>query len=283
MNMRWDNLQVLLAISRERSLSQAAQFLGMDQSTAGRRLTQLEAELGAVLFVRSKSGFAPTLAGESAIDHAKEVEANINRLVDDVSASDHSAVGTVRLMGNAWTLERLSDMAVAPFLIKNPELSLRTISLLRNSHVRGEATVAIWFEKAAEFGEFSVKLGEITYAVYQSKLHPPGNGWVVFYDEDSSRPIITSATRKLMAKGDSLRLTSTDAGVLRAAVASGVGRGLLPMCMAESDERLERVNQGPPEFKRTLWMQTHPDTVETKRIQVTLDWLRSVFSQVFSH
>jgi len=35
----WDNLKVALAISRTGSLTQAAQMLGIDQSTAGRRLS----------------------------------------------------------------------------------------------------------------------------------------------------------------------------------------------------------------------------------------------------
>jgi len=280
--MRWDNLQILLAISREGSLTQAAHFLGLDQSTAGRRLSQLEAELGVVLFVRSKSGFAPTLSGETAIAHAKKVEASINNLVDDVPSKSHSAVGTVRLLGNAWTLERLTNLTVAPFLAENPDLSLRTISLLRNSHIRGEASVGLWFEKAAKFGEIVVKLGDIEYAVYQSKQNPAETDWVVFYDEDITRTTVFSSTRKFMGTDDKIRLTSTDAGVLRAAIAAGVGRGLLPMCMAENDPRLERVNTGPAELTRTLWMQTHPDTIETKRIQVTLDWLRGAFTKAFS-
>jgi len=81
--MRWDNLQILLAVRWEGSLTRAAQFLGLDQSTAGRRLTQLEADLGAVLFVRSKSGFAPTQAGEAAILRAKEVEKHVIGLLDE--------------------------------------------------------------------------------------------------------------------------------------------------------------------------------------------------------
>ncbi len=279
--MRWDNLQILLAIYREGSLTRAAKFLGLDQSTAGRRLSALEAELGVVLFIRSKTGFAPTQAGDAAIVRALEVEASINGLVDDVTSSSHSAVGTVRLMGNAWTLERLSCQAVGAFLKKNPQLNLRTISLLRNSHVRGEASVSIWFEKKPESGEFSVRLGEVPYALYQSVSVDPGPNWVSFYDEDERRPMISSAISRLRQKGDTMRFTATDASILHCAVAAGVGRGLLPMCLAEADTRLKRINSGPPELMRTLWIHTHPDTVETKRIKVMLKWLRESFDQVF--
>lgn len=65
--MDWDNLKVALAFSRTGSLTQASQVLGIDQSTAGRRLGALEADLGAILFVRSKTGFSLTDAGEAAV------------------------------------------------------------------------------------------------------------------------------------------------------------------------------------------------------------------------
>ena len=62
--MDWNNLKVALTISRTGSLTRAAQVLGIDTSTAGRRLSTLEADPGVPLFVRTKAGFALTDAGE---------------------------------------------------------------------------------------------------------------------------------------------------------------------------------------------------------------------------
>lgn len=55
--MNWNDLKIVLAISRNQTQSAAAEGLGMDQSTVGRRLNTIEASLGTVLFVRSHSGF----------------------------------------------------------------------------------------------------------------------------------------------------------------------------------------------------------------------------------
>jgi len=33
---------------------------------------------------------------------------------------------------------------------------------------------------------------------------------------------------------------------------------------------------------RTLWMHTHPDTVETKRVKATIDWIGDEFARVFT-
>ncbi|TQV69840.1 LysR family transcriptional regulator [Denitrobaculum tricleocarpae] len=280
--MDWDNLKIALAISRAGSLTQAAQVLGIDKSTAGRRLSALEADLGTVLFVRTKAGFALTDAGEAAINRAVEVQSRIELLIDEVTRSDEGPVGTVRLLGNAWTLDRLTDIAVPGFLKAHPRLDLRMITRVPYSRVRGEASLALWFEVEPKDGEFTIELGQVPYAVYRSsdtKLR--SSEWVSFFDEDESRPIIAQAYRQSRQQRESVRLTATDAAILFTAVKRGAGKGLLPMCLAEADEGLVRVNDGEPELIRTLHLHANHDTVQTLRIQSTIRWLRETFTPAF--
>src|SRR3546814_7374217 len=127
--MDWDNLKVSLAISRTGSLTQAAQMLGIDQSPAGRRLSAPEGDLGIILFVRSKTGFALTDAGEAAIGQAVEVERRIERLKEAVLPPKEGPAGIVRLLGNAWTLDRLARPVMAPFLAAHPRLDRKSTRL----------------------------------------------------------------------------------------------------------------------------------------------------------
>ena len=280
--MDWDNLKVALAISRTGSLTQAAQMLGIDQSTAGRRLSALEGDLGVILFVRSKTGFSLTDAGEAAVEQAAEVERRIDRLKEAVVPPKEGPVGIVRLLGNAWTLDRLARTVMAPFLAAHPRLDLRIVTLTPRSPLRGEASLSLWFEAEPREGEFSIKLGDVPYAVYRSReAAAEGLGWVSFHDEDATRPAIARAHKRLRGKQEPLRMTATDAGIMLSAVRAGVGKGLLPMCLAEEDERLVRIQGGEPEFVRTLHVHAHPDTVESQRIQETIRWLRESFRGVF--
>jgi DNA-binding transcriptional LysR family regulator len=60
----WDDLRFFLAIARHGSLTAAARELRVAQSTVGRRLASLEANLGVRLLHRTPEGYTLTLAGQ---------------------------------------------------------------------------------------------------------------------------------------------------------------------------------------------------------------------------
>ena len=65
--MRWDDLRVSLAVARRGRLQAAGRALGLDPTTAGRRIGALEEALGAQLFERSPEGYALTEAGRGLL------------------------------------------------------------------------------------------------------------------------------------------------------------------------------------------------------------------------
>ncbi len=280
--MDWNNLKVALAISRTGSLTRAAQVLGVDTSTAGRRLSSLEADLGVPLFVRTKAGFALTDAGQSAIDRVMVVQNQISSLVDEVTESKEGPVGTVRLIANCWIIKRLTETAVSDFLQTNPLIDLRTLTRPPDNLVRSGASLSLWFETEPKDGAFTIALGKIPYAVYRSReAEHDVEGWVAFQDELSTFPLLERANRRLRQRSKDMRFTASDAQILMTAVGVGLGNGLLPMCIAGQDERLVRVSNGDPELERTLYIHAYHDTVQTLRIQATIKWLRESFERVF--
>lgn len=280
--MDWNNLKVALAISQTGSLTQAAQVLGVDTSTAGRRLAALEADLGVMLFVRTKAGFALTDAGEALINRAIDVQSRIELLVDEATESDAGPSGTIRLSGNIWILNRLTQTTLSSFLAAHPQIDLRTTARVPESRLRGGVSLSLWFELEPKDGAFKIALGKVPHAVYRAKTAKDDqSAWVAFYDEATASPLIERANRRLMGKDEPLRFTATDAGVLQNAIAAGLGRGILPMCLAEADERLARISGETPALERVLYLHAHHDTVQTQRVQSTIKWLRDCFEEVF--
>jgi len=284
MSFDWDDLKVLLAISRSGSLSGAAVLLGVDQSTVGRRVSALEAELGVILFVRSKTGFVPTEHGDTAIARAIEVEARTLKLTEEITHAGEGPVGLIRLVSNPWMLERLVNFGVPTLLARHPRLELRMMGgLAARTMGRGEPTLSLWFETPPNAGEFAVKLGDVPYAIYAPRDAPDPHelDWVSFWMPGASLRSPTHWLRTKQEPGDVVRFTASEAPVLQAAIRAGVGKGPLPMCLAELDAGLVRLNDGPPDYLRTLHLHVHPDTIHIARVQATMTWLRESFDPAF--
>lgn len=95
--MNWDDLHLFLAAYRARSLTGAGKTLGLDQSTASRRLASLEKALKARLFDRVPGGLAPTGLAERVLPIAETAEGAAAAFVREAEAADEAVEGVVRL------------------------------------------------------------------------------------------------------------------------------------------------------------------------------------------
>ncbi len=90
-------LDYILAISREGSISKAAQSLFMSQSSLSQFLSKIENELNTVLFVRGANGVRPTYAGEIFIENAKEMNLILKRVKNQILDIEYLRAGKVEL------------------------------------------------------------------------------------------------------------------------------------------------------------------------------------------
>ena len=97
MTMNWDDMRVFLAVARDGSLSAAARHLKVTQPTVGRRLGQLESDLGTRLFDRLPDGSVPTQAGEELLPIAEDMEKAAHALQRRQAIFADTVSGTVRL------------------------------------------------------------------------------------------------------------------------------------------------------------------------------------------
>lgn len=89
---------VLLAeIDRQRSISRAADRLGLAQPTVTRALSEIEGIFMTPLFVRSRKGLEPTPAGAVVLARARLALANAAALEQDLAALASGFQGTLRL------------------------------------------------------------------------------------------------------------------------------------------------------------------------------------------
>src|SRR6188474_630258 len=113
-DVRWDDIEIFLAVRRRGSLAAAATRLGVDTSTVSRRLAALEAALGVRLFDRTRTGLAPAPASDRVLAAAEAMEAAHARIARDASEIESLAEGVVRLS----TAPGMASMFVAPALVR---------------------------------------------------------------------------------------------------------------------------------------------------------------------
>src|SRR4051812_39356191 len=105
--LSWDDFRYVKAIADSRSLSGAAQALGVNHSTVFRRLGQIERQLVSRLFERGRGGYSLTSAGEEMVRLADRMGEEILAYERRVTGRDLRPSGELRITTNDLVLLHL--------------------------------------------------------------------------------------------------------------------------------------------------------------------------------
>ncbi len=277
--MDWDHLRFVLAVARAATLAGAARRLGVDQTTVARRLAAAELLLGARLFERVEGTLRPTAAGERAIARAARIEEEVRALGAGIDDGDATAAGVVRLTAVPILVNRLLVPALPQLRSAQPRIQLELVAEPRNlSLTRREADMALRLARPERGGSaVTRRLGLLGYAAYGPRgVAARGLPWIGY--EEGQRHLPQARWLAAAAQGGPpAPLLVNDAETLVRAVQAGLGRSLLPCCIADGDERLERL--GPEvALSREVWVLTHGDLRRHARIQAVIAWLEALFA-----
>lgn len=280
--MNWDDLRILLALMRCGSLTRASLMLGIDQSTVGRRLSTLEAALGATLFLRSKSGLIPTETGEKLVADAVEIERRADRIAEIAATRAFEPAGELRIMGDHWVLEHLAEHFLPSFLEAHPKVTLRLSASTPSFAAWTAATISLWFEDPPQMGEFAIKLADVPFALFAAKgAQAEDLGWVSMLDDSAARRIPARFLDTVRPRDAATHVVGNDPRFLQMAIRRGLGKGLLPACLGTADPDLRRVGGAETQVLRPLHLHAHPDTVQSLRVQTAIRALRETAPDLF--
>ncbi|HCS68121.1 MAG TPA: LysR family transcriptional regulator [Oribacterium sp.] len=125
--MELKDLQLLIAIYEEKSISHAAERLYMAQSSLSQFLTNYEQELGCRLFVRTASGVRPTEAGELLLSYAYRTVSEYKRVQDEMQDTAKLKSGSVILGINTFRGSYVLPPVVNAFHMKYPNIHIKVI------------------------------------------------------------------------------------------------------------------------------------------------------------
>jgi DNA-binding transcriptional LysR family regulator len=275
--MNWDDLRFLVVIARETSLAAAARRLKVDPTTVARRLRGVEDALGAALFVRRDGRWRPTPVGEEVLARALRIEEDIAGLGRVAAAGACAIKGLVRITAVGTVLAEFLLPRIDRLYLRHPDIRLEMIASNANLSVaRRETDIAIRLARP-ESGDFLIrKLADCAFAPYAPADGPaPRPGDWVGYETELEH---TAEMRWLAAQpGGALpRLCCNSVRGLAAAIAGGVGCGILPCFVGDADPRLAR--SGEAVLCRELWLLIHRDARQQAAVAAVADWLVEHFT-----
>jgi len=277
--VQWDEFRLLLAADRAGSLSGAARDLGVDATTASRRMKALEHALGLSLFVRTHGALGLTGEGRRLLDHARGMEREARALRTTVATLRDTPQGTVRLSAPPTLARCVICPAVGVLRERAPDLCLEVETEPANVRLEAwEADIAVRLGSPADLAETLLvrKLGLADYAVFEPASPSADPGWIAYPERFRHVPEATHVEQALEGRTPVLR--SNDPMAMALAVARGAGRAVLPVALAGFVPGI--VQAGAPVLTREIWAIRHPETGETSAVRAVHDWLAGLFGRV---
>jgi len=282
--MNWNDLRFVLAVARTQSFAGAARRLGVNESTAARRVAQSEQRLGARLFERNLGLLHPTEAGTAVITTAERVELEVQAVESAISGADKRAAGSVRLTSVPIVVNRLLVPALPRLLRDHPHLRIELIAEPRDlSLTKREADIALRLARPhKELRAISRRIGRLDYAVYgPSPKSTEPLPWITYDESMAALPQGRwMAERAIRDQREPPQVMVNDAEAILRSVKAGLGKSLLPIAIGDREPGLVRLGDGPVSLSRELWLMVHPELRDLTRIRVVIDWLVSVVAQL---
>jgi len=286
--MDWDNIRFFLAVYRLHSLRAAARQLGVDQATAGRRLSAFERQLGAKLFVHTPAGYVPTAAAELLRPCADRIEEEAQGMMRSAQGLDQRLTGQVRIATGEGIANGLVIRAVARVHQLHPDIRIVLLTARGFADVaRDEADIAVRIVRPTSTGLITRKIGALSARLYASPDYLARRGrprrGKGFKGHELIMPFPMSASPIIWCgeKTSEGRVALEANSMLSRAEAAMRGTGIaLPLDgIVTPGMRLKPIWPDRKQFY-DIWLVVHADVQRTARVRAVLDAITETFERV---
>jgi len=288
--MDWRALQDVVTVAETGSLSAAARRLNVSQPTVGRRIEQLEEQLGALLFNRTARGLVLTKVGEGILNHAKQMEEGALAIERIATGANQELQGNVRVsliedLGIQWIPQKLNEFHKEfPQLAIEVNIDNRNVDLLRR-----EADIAIRLARPEQADLICRKVGMLHFGLYASQSYLDEHGipehrrdlkdhFHVGFDEEMGH---TPQIKKLEALFDHGNIRHRSNSHMEMVEATRAGLGCTALCcfIGDTHTDLQRVLINEINYAREIWLVTHAEINSSARIRAVFDFLGNALEE----
>ncbi|MCM2403140.1 LysR family transcriptional regulator [Rhizobium sp. S153] len=266
-NIAWDGYQLFIEVARRGGLTGAASASGLSPATIGRRMVELERQLGRELFLRSQTGYRLTDDGHELLTHLGEMEAAIRRV--ETWRQGASARALVRIAAGTWVARLISQNFSAICTARDDFRIDLFIAEQRASLAHREADIGIRAFEPEEQNLAKVLLGEVAYAAYKARNNVEAE--VRWLAVDTENAISSYLRWPHENRPESIVVTVNRPHALRDLALAGAGVALLPCIVGDLEPRLERVGGEIEVLRHRQWIVMNNDDRHRPEIRVVVD------------
>ena len=287
MHVHAADLELFFAIHQGGAITQAATMLGLSQSTVSRRLAELEARLGASLFLRSRDGVHLTALGADWVAPARACWSTAR-------AAERACIGHLGadLVAEVTitSVHMVTDHVIAPALptlfAAHPHLRVRLLSTGQVMDIaRSQADIAVRLMRPQVGDLVAQRISQqpvvpVANAEVAARLadRPPVSWpWLNVGDLRQQPPPVSAWQT---AHGVVPRLVLNSGASQLVAVQSGVGVGWVVEQLRRDLGLVALPTADLPRFEVSLWMTTHRAQRDLPHIDVVWRWLEGLFKDM---
>lgn len=284
MDMKPNDLLVLLTVSRSAKFTTAAATMGLNHTTISRRIAALEKALGGRVLSRAAGGWELTELGAEAVRVAEQVEGAV-RSLDEPGRAPDSITGVVRMTATDGFSAYVAAPAVAKLRGRHPGLSVEIVTVTRQAlQQRSGLDIEVVVGEPQVHRAEASKLGDYQLGMYASRDYLAEHGTpatveelvehrLVYFVDSMLQVDDLDAPRRLvptMKDG----LSSTNVFVHVEATRASAGIGFLPCFMADLHDDLVRLLPERLSERLPYWMVLRPDSMRLPAVAAVVQALR---------
>lgn len=284
----WDDLRVFLAVARFGSLSAAGDRLGLAHTTVGRRISNIEEQIGARLLARHSRGMQLTHRGRELARHLSAMETTAAEVERQLFGAGNEIAGTVRIavtdgLATFWLIPQIMT-----FNRSHPavHIEIATVNSWGDLAIE-EADIALRYARPQTGQTVSRKVGRTHFALYGSKAYFDAFGTPESIKDLNGHKLIENInfrTNRALAEWQKAliaapaAIAANSAASVLAAVRAGGGIALLPTFFEAAAPELVMLDI-PLKLTSDMWMLSHAKTNKTPRVRALLTFIAERFAR----
>jgi DNA-binding transcriptional LysR family regulator len=291
MNLSWEDLKLFLTIAEEKSFSSAARKLNLGQPTLSRRISELETQIGDILFLRTNSGIILTKVGENLLPSGQLMHQWANEAERSLNKAKELPVGKVRITAPPGVAHDFIAPLYNTIQKKYPKIHFEVLSSIEILNLtRGQADLALRTIKPTEpelicIDEIHVSIHAFVSKSYFKKLPEKYTfsdiawiSWAPPYDNIFSHRELSKTIPNFQPV-----FTSDDFNVQLEACKQGAGA----MILAKANHRFSKINDLieldlnlGPSAKGSLYLVCHKKMIDLPKIKAVIEIIQNEFKYI---